>query len=204
LITVLAGVNGAGKSSIAGSNLRALGGTYFNPDEETLALMRSVPGLSLEQANVRVWQEGVSRLRTAIADDTDWVFETTLGGRTITNLLLQAIEQGIAIRVWYCGLNSAEKHIERVRQRAARGGHDIPEDRIRYRYVTSLKNICRLAPACDVLTVYDNSVDMRQGQRPCPERILQATRGQIEYLPGSPPRWSQPVIGALLPPTQGQ
>jgi predicted ABC-type ATPase len=202
LITVLAGVNGAGKSSIAGSSLRANGAAYLNPDEETLVLMRSVPGLSLEHANERVWQEGVKQLRAAIANDTDWVFETTLGGRTIPDLLLQANEQGIAVQVWYCGLNSAEKHIERVRQRVARGGHDIPEDRIRYRYVTSLKNICRLAPVCDVLAVYDNSRDMRQGERPSPERIMQATRGRIDYLHGDPPRWAQPVIGALLPPTQ--
>jgi predicted ABC-type ATPase len=32
-IFVLAGVNGAGKSSIGGAMLRALGADYYNPDE---------------------------------------------------------------------------------------------------------------------------------------------------------------------------
>lgn len=89
--------------------------------------------------------------------------------------------------------------MNRVCQRAARGGHDIPEERIRYRHVTSVKNICRLAPTCDVLAVYDNSRDMRPNEYPCLERILPATGGTIEYLHDRPPRWAQPVIGALLP-----
>ena len=196
---MLAGVNGAGKSSIGGSNLRANGAEYFNPDEQTQALIQTFPGLSLERANEYVWREGVNRLKAAIANNTDWIFETTLGGRTITGLLRQAIENGIAVRIWYCGLDSAEKHIERVRRRVARGGHDIPEDRIRYRYVTSLRNICQLAPDCDALAVYDNSTDAPQGEKPRPKRVLQAARGRIEYLNPNLPRWAEPIAGSFVP-----
>lgn len=41
MILVIAGVNGAGKSSVVGSNLREKGGNYFNPDEATQLLLNS-------------------------------------------------------------------------------------------------------------------------------------------------------------------
>jgi predicted ABC-type ATPase len=101
LITVLAGANGAGKSSIGGASLRAAGGQYFNPDEQTRDLILAHPGLDQEQANMLVWRAGVEQLRRAIANNTDWTFETTLGGQTITGLLLQAIEGGIEVNIWH-------------------------------------------------------------------------------------------------------
>ena len=40
-IYVLAGVNGAGKSSIGGAMIRAAGGQYYNPDEAARQLMEA-------------------------------------------------------------------------------------------------------------------------------------------------------------------
>ncbi len=48
---VLAGVNGAGKSSIGGASLRSFGGEYYNPDEAARALMAAHPALSQVEAN---------------------------------------------------------------------------------------------------------------------------------------------------------
>ncbi len=44
-IYVLAGVNGAGKSSIAGAAFRAHGADYYNPDEVARALKKADPEL---------------------------------------------------------------------------------------------------------------------------------------------------------------
>jgi predicted ABC-type ATPase len=198
LITVLAGANGAGKSSIGGASLRAAGGQYFNPDEQTRDLILAHPGLDQEQANMLVWRAGVEQLRRAIANNTDWTFETTLGGQTITGLLLQAIEGGIEVNIWYCGLDSADQHIERVKARLARGGHDIPHDRIRYRYVESLKNICRLAPACNILTVYDNSTAIDEHGKPYPQLLLTAVHGELRMIMPDLPHWARPIAGVFL------
>ncbi len=51
-ITVIAGVNGAGKSSVAGTALRQSGGEYFNPDEVTRAILSAAPALSEEEGMV--------------------------------------------------------------------------------------------------------------------------------------------------------
>jgi predicted ABC-type ATPase len=47
---VLAGTNGAGKSSVAGALIRSSGGDYFNPDEVAKRLRSTQPGLTQRQA----------------------------------------------------------------------------------------------------------------------------------------------------------
>ncbi len=158
-ITVLAGTNGAGKSSIAGARLREAGGAYFNPDEETRRVLTANPGIALDEANGLAWQESVRRLGLAIATKTDYAFETTLGGQTVTALLLEAAAAGLELFVWYCGLDSPERHIARVEARVSKGGHNIPEQKIRERYHASRQNLVRLMPLVTTLRVYDNSVE---------------------------------------------
>jgi predicted ABC-type ATPase len=167
-ITVIAGVNGAGKSSVAGTALRQSGGEYFNPDEVTRAILSAAPGLSDDKANGRAWAEGRQRLEAAIRDHAEYAFETTLGGRTITNLLFEAMDSGLEVAVFFVGLASADMHLARVRSRVVAGGHDIPEAKIRQRYTSSMANLVHLAPRLTVLRVFDNSTDAdpKLGQRP--------------------------------------
>jgi predicted ABC-type ATPase len=77
IIYVLAGVNGAGKSSIGGAALRQEGSAYFNPDE---AAARIRNDLTIEDANALAWNEGTWRLEEAIESRSDYAFESTLGG----------------------------------------------------------------------------------------------------------------------------
>ena len=79
---VLAGVNGAGKSSIGGKALQRAGIDWFNPDTFTRELVEAT-ARPLADANAAAWQEGVRRLDAAIANGEDYAFETTLGGNTI-------------------------------------------------------------------------------------------------------------------------
>src|SRR5258705_9909776 len=100
-IYVIAGVNGAGKSSIAGAAFRESGGDYYNPDEIARALTKANPRLTQEEANSAAWHQGVRLLRRAIDERLDFAFETTLGANTIPRLLAEAAHKGIEIHVWY-------------------------------------------------------------------------------------------------------
>jgi predicted ABC-type ATPase len=200
-ITVLAGTNGAGKSSIAGARLREAGGAYFNPDEETRRVLTASPGMALGEANGLAWQESVRRLRVAIASKTDYAFETTLGGQTVTALLIEAAAAGLELFVWYCGLDRPERHLARVQARVSKGGHDIPEQKIRERYHASRQNLVRLIPLVTTLRVYDNSVeaDPANGLTPSPRLVLELARGNLAF-PATPaamaatPAWAQPIV----------
>lgn len=201
-IYVLAGVNGAGKSSIAGAAFRAHGADYYNPDEAARRLMIANPGLAQAEANGIAWREGRRMLEQAIAERLDLAFETTLGASTIPRLLAEAAAQGIEVRVWYAGLATPELHIARVRARVARGGHDIPEETIRRRFEHSRLNLIQLMPALAALRVYDNSVeaDPAAGRTPRPVLVLHVERGLIlnpQYLPRAPD-WAKPIVAAAM------
>lgn len=199
-IVVLAGVNGAGKSSIAGAALESQGGTLYNPDRATRAYLRE--GMTLEEANSRAWHRGREQLEHAIREGLSYTFETTLGGATMTRLLLQAATREHAIRIWYVGLASPELHIQRVRERVERGGHDIPEQKIRERWDTSRENLIRLLPHVAELVVYDNSetVDLFGGEAPRPTRLLHIENGRIRHV-GSideVPDWAKPILEVAM------
>ena len=201
-IYVLAGVNGAGKSSIGGAAFRAFGADYYNPDEAARALMSAHRGLHQLDANAAAWQQGRRLLEQAIAKRLDFAVETTLGGSTIVRLLEHAATQGIDIHVWYAGLSSPELHLDRVRARVRAGGHDIPEADIRRRYEHSRMNLVHLLPRLTALRVYDNSVHANpaSGQVPTPCLILHTVSGKI-VGPADlslTPDWAKPIVAAAL------
>jgi predicted ABC-type ATPase len=201
-IYVLAGVNGAGKSSIGGAAFRQNGGDYYNPDEIAHRLMAADPRLTEMEANSAARQQGVRLLRRSIEERLDFAFETTLGGNTIPRLLLQAASQGIEIYVWYVGLSSPELHIERVQSRVRRGGHDIAAEHIRRRYEHSRLNLIELLPRLTALRVFDNSenADPAAGKTPKPKLVLHVEREKI-LNPGDlrhASDWAKPIVAAAL------
>lgn len=199
-IAVLAGTNGAGKSSIGGALLIAAGGAFYNPDVETQALLAVNPDMPLAEANAEAWGIGKERLQTAIAQRHNFNFETTLGGSTIPRLIAQAHEAGLCVRIWYCGLASPELHIRRVHARVTRGGHDIPEAKIRARYDSSRNNLCTLLPSLTELLLYDNSAeaDPHTRQAPQPTRLLHYRDQQILYRVPLMPEWAKPIAAVAL------
>lgn len=201
-IYVLAGTNGAGKSSLAGATFLRAGVEFFNPDQATRLILARHPGLAPADANSAAWQQGKRLLERAIAERLTFAFETTLGGKTMTSLLERAASSGIEVRIWYVGLSSQELHIARVRARVARGGHDIPEAQIRARYDTSRLNLIRLLPKLTELRVYDNSAeaDPHRGRMPAPLLVLHWARGRIVSTCELPrtPEWARPIVAAAM------
>jgi predicted ABC-type ATPase len=203
-IHVLAGTNGAGKSSVGGAALRREGADYFNPDEVARSVVAANPGIALELANSIAWREGKRLLERAIDEKLDLTFETTLGGNTIPALLERAAEAGLDVRVWYVGLSSPELHIARVRARVAKGGHAIPEDKIRERYRRSHDNLIHLLPSLTTLLLYDNSEEGDPATvGPSAKLILHLDHGRIvQVLPmNEVPSWAVPIVNAVIRPT---
>jgi predicted ABC-type ATPase len=202
LLYVLAGVNGAGKSSIGETIFRAEGSVVFNPDTIALKIRALHPDISAAQANGHAWQMGKELLEEAIAQKRDYRFETTLGGRSIARLLQTAAREGHLLHIWFCGLESPELHLRRVRSRVSRGGHDIPEEKIRERWNSSRENLIRLLPHIHHLRLYDNSTeaDPAKGQAPRPQLLLEMKSRKITAPAdlSNAPDWAQPIIAAAI------
>jgi predicted ABC-type ATPase len=181
---------------------RQAGADYFNPDEATARILAANPGISSADANSAAWRQGKRLLERAIAERLDFAFETTLGGQTITDLLHDALAVGIDVRMWFVGLSSPELHIARVQARVARGGHDIPEGKIRERFDRSRVNLIGLIPRLTELRVFDNSIDADPGagRTPQPKLLLHVVRGAIVEMIEltETPQWARAVIAAAL------
>jgi predicted ABC-type ATPase len=203
-IFVLAGVNGAGKSSVGGAMLADQGLTWFNPDSYARELMAQL-GSNLAEANARAWEYGRLQLKTAIANGTNYAFETTLGAKTIPDMLAAAAQTHNVVMV-FCGLSSPEQHIARVRSRVASGGHDIPENKIRERWVGSRANLIKLLPRLAHLLVFDNSSEVAPGEDiPDPVLVLEMVGGRLVFPEpqnatalNATPEWARPIVQAAI------
>lgn len=202
VLYVLAGVNGAGKSSIGGHLLRRAGLDWFNPDTFARELVAAT-GCDQAGANAAAWHEGMRRLDAAIDHGRHYAFETTLGGRTVPRRILDA-SRSHDVMVWYCGLSSPEQHLARVRARVAAGGHDIPEARIRARWDASRANLVALMPHLARLQVHDNSVDVAPGEPVGdPRLVLEMVAGRClrpadRASLAAVPDWAKPLVEAAL------
>ncbi len=181
-----------------------MGLPWFNPDAFARELMAATPSRQ-DVANARAWEEGVRRLDSAVAHKGAYALETTLGGRTIAEKLRAATGTHDVI-IWFCGLDSPEQHIARVRSRVAQGGHDIPESTIRARYPRAQRNLIDLMPNLAHLQVYDNSAEAATGTAvPDPVPVLEMKSGRLVSPAADDlkalartPAWARSLVEAAL------
>ncbi len=198
MITVLAGVNGAGKSSLLGTSLRDKDINYFNPDEIARQLMNKKFDLTQAEANGQAWMIGKRFLERAIFEENAYIFESTLGGNTITRILMEASKNGTAISIFCCGLESPELHIKRVKERVAKGGHSIPETKIRQRWLDSIENMMQLIMVCKSVSIFDNTTPIMDS-KPKPRRLFAFSGNQWVSQPVQDmPAWARPLATAAM------
>lgn len=203
-ILVLAGVNGAGKSSVGGKMLSQQGLDCFNADTFARQLIAEYP-LTQDEASSIAWHQNCSLLEEAITRETNYVFETTLGANTIRDLLIKA-SASHRIVMLFCGLNSPDMHIARVKLRVTHGGHSINENKIRERWVSSRSNLIRLLPYLTDLQVFDNSAEAAPNNPiPDPMLVLEITNGEIVFPTlndaralAATPEWAQAIVQAAI------
>jgi predicted ABC-type ATPase len=204
VLYVLAGVNGAGKSSIGGYLLKRAGLAWFNPDTFARELIAAT-GCGQESANAHAWHEGMRRLDAALAERQNYAFETTLGGNTVTAKILKATRTHDVL-VWFCGLASPEQHIARVKARVAAGGHPIPVAKIRERFPRAQLNLVKLMQHIAYLQVYDNSAAAAADSTvPDPKLVLEMENGALIWPADDDlnslrraPDWAKPLLEGAL------
>lgn len=145
-IIVFAGPNGSGKTTI--TKLAKTIEPYINADD-----IKKVTLCSDMDAAVQA-----DKLRNQLVEQNQsFTFETVLSTERNLQLLKKAKDKGYFIRCIYVLTSNAQINVLRVRSRFALGGHDVPEDKIRSRYIKALKLIPKLLSVCDVCHIYDNT-----------------------------------------------
>ncbi len=159
-VVVLAGINGAGKTTASRellANVLKIP-TFVNAD----AIARGLNGLNPEAEAIRAGRIMLTQLDELAKERTDFAFETTLAARTYASWLTNLRVLGYEVQLYYYWLDSAELAINRVAGRVRSGGHHVPSETIRQRYGRSVRNFFELyRPIADVWEVYDNSYGQR-------------------------------------------
>lgn len=147
--TIIAGVNGTGKSSFTGSlkaQTKSLG-TIIDTDKITA------------EAGVSPLAGGkiaLQKIRSCLERGICFTQESTLSGHFTHETARKARESGYYIRLYYIGLDSAEESVRRIANRVARGGHDIPAELVERRFRERWANLAAVLPYCDEATFFDN------------------------------------------------
>jgi len=148
-ILILAGPNGAGKTTFA---------REFLPKEAACPRFINVDliaeGLSPFDPEIAAFQAGrlmVREISTLVRRRESFSFETTLSGLRYARLIPQWRKKGFSVKLIFLKLPNPEMAIARVAARIAQGGHAVPEEVIRRRFVAGWRNFQQIYKRMDPL-----------------------------------------------------
>ena len=153
---IISGCNGSGKTTASYTLLPDLLNCreFVNSDEFAKSFSPFDPGA----ASVTASRYMLMKINYLLERNLDFAVETTLATRTLLHIVKEAKERGYESMLLYFWLNSPELAIERVRDRVASGGHNIPDAVVRRRYVMGLQYLFDVyIPVIDRWILADNS-----------------------------------------------
>lgn len=182
--TIIAGVNGAGKSSLTG---------VLRQETNDLGVIVDVDKLAAANGgnNLLAGRLAVERIRSCLAKGICFTQETTLSGALTARTARQARDLGYTVRMYYVGLDSAEESLLRIAGRVRRGGHNIPEEDVRRRFAGRVKSLAAVLPYCDKATFFDNDNGF--------VAVAEYRNGVIVCFEGAP-RWVLDLAAAINQP----
>jgi predicted ABC-type ATPase len=182
---LIAGPNGVGKTTFAMKRLEAISGSinFVNFDEIARGLSPLRPAAAEREA-ARI---ALSRVDHFIDTGSTFAMETTLSGNLQLRLIERARRAGLEANLLYFSARTPEICIERIARRVAEGGHDVPEDIVRRRFMRSLGNLPAYLVAADLWRVYEAS-------GPTPALAIEGRRTHATYRDAAPLRSAHPAV----------
>jgi len=103
-------------------------------------------------------------------------FESTLAGKKWLRMIRELKDAGYLIYIFFLDLASAELAVSRVKYRVESGGHNIPEETIRRRYIRSRRNFWyNYKEEVDGWYFFDNSTKF-------PKFIANNIKGELKVI----------------------
>lgn len=153
VLHVLAGPNGSGKSTFA---------------HEVLQPVTHLPFINADEIAQREWPEQAERhayeaaaiaagaRAEAIAQRVSFIAETVFSHPSKVDLIRRAVEAGYLVEL-HVMLVPEDLAVARVADRVARGGHTVPEVKVRERYRRLWGLVALAREIADRTTFYDNT-----------------------------------------------
>ncbi|MBQ2334054.1 MAG: zeta toxin family protein [Prevotella sp.] len=153
---IISGCNGAGKTTASYTVLPKIlqCKEFVNADE----IARGLSPFNPESVAIEAGRLMLKRISELLQRNESFSIETTLSTRSYFRMVEKAHSQGYDVALLYFWLKSPQQAIERVAERVAKGGHDIPKDIIVRRYWEGLNNLFKIyMPIVDTWILVNNS-----------------------------------------------
>jgi len=149
---LLAGGNGAGKSTFYNTQLKPLGLPFINADSIAKELYPTEPeNHSYDAANIAAHMR--SKL---LAGGESFCFETVFSHPSKIDFVAQAKANGYEVVLVFIHLDNLALNLARISQRVKEGGHDVPAKKVEQRIVRTLGHIKTVLPLCDYVYILQN------------------------------------------------
>lgn len=175
---IIAGPNGAGKTTFVLRFLPFYADciNFVNADLIASGLSPFSPEIAAIKAGKLMLDE-IDNFRQQRAD---FAFETTLSGRTYVSLLQNMRSEGYEVHIYFLWLRSTDLALERVAERVAAGGHDVPSATVRRRFQRGIHNLFHLyGDLVDSWILFDNSREEPRVVAKQTNRVLKVFDGKL-------------------------
>jgi predicted ABC-type ATPase len=196
---LIAGINGAGKTSFYYNRLKPLleeqgfEFPFINADE-------------IEKANhpTEVGQHGVAASREAyrhrtkhFKDKTSFVTESVYSQQSKNSLILKAQSYGFDVYLHHVHVPSPDIAYKRVQTRVQLKGHHVDEEVVKQRYPRMVRNMQIAISEADVGYVWDNSQGHTVNQS-LNQFVMKTVRGNVTETTESVPKWALEIYQKQL------
>ncbi|WP_163338312.1 zeta toxin family protein [Desulfopila sp. IMCC35008] len=182
---VLAGGNGAGKSTFYNLYLARYGIRFVNAD---------LIAQDLDTKNQEAISYQAATLAAKIREDLlsqgiSFCFETVFSHPSKIDFLAQAKANGYQITLVYIHLVDSSLNEARVRQRVSEGGHSVPPEKIHSRIPRTLQHVKTALSLVEEARIMDNS------SRDNPfQQIIVMKSGTFELKTNPLPEWAKDLL----------
>lgn len=177
--TLIAGVNGVGKSSFRG----VLEG-------QGMVLGHIIDADYIAKENnfdaIKAGKQAIQEIDNCLQRNISFTQETTLAGKRIEKTLIQARKQGYYVTLFYIGLDSMDESIKRIENRVQKGGHNIPYKDVQRRYKGRYDALKRVLPYCDEVAFYDNENGF--------VKVGEIRNNKFHFSSGYRPKWLMDLV----------
>jgi len=147
--TIVAGVNGTGKSSLTG---------VLRTEIDNLGKIIDVDKITFQCGGniIEGEKKAVDIIEECLEKEICFAQETTLSGKRVLETIKKATAKDYYIRLYYVGLDSLEESLLRIENRVKKGGHNINSDDVERRFNKRFEDLIAVLPHCNEATFYDN------------------------------------------------
>jgi len=135
-IVIIAGGNGVGKTTFARAFLQEYDYEFLNADE----IAKSLSAANLSEKKISAGKLFFQKLNEAVEQNKSLLIESTLSGRYLQKMFGTWRKRDYQINIIFIFAESSEILIERIAERVKKGGHFVPDEDVRRRFMRGKEN----------------------------------------------------------------